>query len=162
VQQVWSFASATMPFVAVALTAGGRDVHLYHGRASRGSVGIQAPLITFHSCFFIQKMMRGVEMTDPPWLGRAAAPLAPAQCDALALLGASLRCHAGPPPAAAAPAGVVLALAGCEGEDRADGIVGESVLYIANPAKIDPEVSSPVRVCGVRARLVGVSSFIRI
>ena len=51
-------------------------------------------------------------------------------------------------PAAAAPAGVVLALAGCEGEDCADGIVGESVLYIADPAKIDPEVSSPVRVCG--------------
>ena len=109
VEQVWSFASATMPFLAVALSAGGRDVRLYTG--------------------------------DQP------APLTPAQCDVLALLGASLHCHAGPsPPAATVSAtAVVLALEGVEGAEAADGIVGDSVLYIVDTARIDPEEILVVR-----------------
>jgi hypothetical protein len=100
VEQVWSFASATMPFLAVALTAGDRAVQLYHGGAP--------------------------------------APLTPAQCEILALLGATLHCHAGSPPPAADGA-VVLALEGVEGADSAHGIVGDSVLYIVDTAAIDPE-----------------------
>lgn len=109
VEQVWSFASATMPFLAVALTSAGRDVRLYHG-------------------------------SQP-------APLTPAQCGVLALLGASLRCHAGPcPPAATVSAtAVVLALEGVEGAEAADGIVGDSVLYIVDAARIDPEEILVVR-----------------
>ena len=77
VEQVFSFASSTMPALAVALTAPA-DVHLYCGDAE--------PLLT------------------------------PAQCDVLALLGASLHCHAGSPPARdAGDASVVLALEGAEG-----------------------------------------------
>ena len=107
VEQVFSFASSTMPALAVALTAPA-DVHLYCGDAE--------PLLT------------------------------PAQCDVLGLLGASLHCHAGSPPARdAGDASVVLALEGAEGAGEADGIVGDSVLLIADPAKIDPDEILVVR-----------------
>lgn len=101
VEHVWSFASTTMPFIAVGLISAGRTVHLFHG-------------------------------------GRPA-PLTPAQCNVLELLGASIQCHAGSPPVASAAADVVLAIDGIEGTDRAHAIVGDSVLYIVDTMVIDPE-----------------------
>lgn len=101
VEHVWSFASTTMPFIAVGLISAGRTVHLFHG-------------------------------------GRPA-PLTPAQCNVLELLGAAIQCHGGSPPVASDAADVVLALDGIEGADRAHAIVGDSVLYIVDTSVIDPE-----------------------
>lgn len=101
VQQVWSFASANMPFIAVGLVSAGRAVRLFHG--------------------------------DLP------APLTRSQCEVLGIIGVAVECHAGSPPRVSDTAEVVLVMEGVEGADRAHGVVGDSVLYIADTTAIDPE-----------------------
>lgn len=71
--------------------------------------------------------------------GHMPAPLTPAQCGLLGLIGANVQCHAGPPPPVSDVSEVVLVLEGVEGTDRVHGIVSDSVLYIVDTATIDPE-----------------------
>ena len=101
VHQAWSFASTTMPFIAVGLVSAGRTVRLFHGNLP--------------------------------------APLTPAQCEVLGIIGATVECHTGSPPLVSVTPAVVLVMEGVDGADRAHGVVGDSVLYIADTTTIDPE-----------------------
>lgn len=103
VSRVFTFASSSMPIIAVALTSGGAPVHVYY-------------------------------TSDTP---TAVTPFTTAQVELLDKIGAKVSFHEGSPPVESNDNSTIVLTLNEQHTANVDGLIGDNVLYIVRPERID-------------------------